>query len=158
MTLYEDILMLKLKNMFWCLVLISILILLLVSFLIMNFITPTQDTTAIMNALINRIAEYENIHNSVPTGLSQLPKHDVYNSDITDGWRRKIECIVQQDGFILLRSLGKNGEIGGIGANADIIMRFKVSGGKVEYQMLKVGDEVRREINWKRIRQTIADD
>lgn len=43
--------------------------------------------------------------------------------------------------------------MGGTGGNTDITLSFRVDGGRIDYELLKVGDEIRREQNWKKIRE-----
>ena len=132
-----------------------VMLLLLLYFMARDTISPTNSTVSTMMGLTRRIAEYTKTHPSMPISLSELPKFKGKKIPIRDGWFRKIEFIEQEDGFFMLRSFGRNGKPGGTDGNADITTSFKVGNGEVEYEITKVGDEIRSETDWKMIMEEI---
>jgi hypothetical protein len=120
-----------------------------------EIIPPCQATIGTMYSLMYRAAIYLEVHDSIPENLSELPKRKNKGNGIRDGWLRKIKLIKQKDGLIVLRSYGRNGKVGGTGGNADITFSFRIDGGRIDYELLEVGDEIRREQNWKKVREFI---
>jgi hypothetical protein len=74
-----------------------------------------------------RILEYGRVHGQLPPDLSALPplaQRPGTDHHLEDGWRRAIIYEVAPSGIVTLRSLGKDGVLGGTGANADIVFKF----------------------------------
>ena len=53
-----------------------------------------------------------------------LPQRPGTDHHLEDAWRRSIIYEVDSSGTVTLRSLGKDGALGGTGANADIVFKF----------------------------------
>ena len=120
-----------------------------------EIIPPCQATIGTMHSLMYRAAIYLEVHDSIPENLSELPKRKNKDNGIRDFWFRKIKLIEQKDGLIVLRSYGRNGKVGGKGGNADITLSFRANGGRIDYELLEVGDEIRHEQEWKKMRELL---
>lgn len=145
--------MLKGRKKLWKMSAYAFILLLIIIFIRTEVSPPRPNTITAMMILMHQMAEYLEVHGSIPENLSELPKRKGKNNQIRDGWFRKIELIKQKDGLIALRSYGRDGKVGGTGGNADITMSFRVDGGEVDYELLEVGDEIRYEHDWKKIRE-----
>jgi hypothetical protein len=71
-----------------------------------------------------RILEYAQAHDHLPPDLSVLPPHPEKDCSVEDEWRRKIIYEVDSSGTVTLKSLGRDGKVGGAGVGADIICGF----------------------------------
>jgi hypothetical protein len=74
-----------------------------------------------------RILEYGRVHGQLPPNLAALPplpQRPGTDHHLEDAWRRSIIYEVDSSGTVTLRSLGKDGALGGTGANADIVFKF----------------------------------
>jgi len=72
-----------------------------------------------------RILEYARTNNHLPADLSVLPLHLEKDCSVVDGWGRKIIYEVDSSGIVTLKSLGRDGNAGGAGEDADIICGFR---------------------------------
>ncbi len=75
----------------------------------------------------------------LPKSLVDLPVRENYGNQITDGWNRALIYEVDDAGILTIRSLGRDGKIGGVGEDEDVAYRYRTrdSSGK-----LIVGDEL----------------
>ena len=88
-------------------------------------ITPVEMTnTAIVESFV-RMRMYLAEHHQFPASLDELPRRDGYANRTTDWWRRPLIYKAEQDNFITLLSLGKDGEPGGTGEDADIQRTYR---------------------------------
>jgi hypothetical protein len=79
--------------------------------------SPEDETATNMVVLIKKIDEYGRQHKAIPSSLAVLPEE---GTDYTmDGWHRSFQYSVNNN-IITITSLGKDGELGGTGADADI--------------------------------------
>ncbi len=76
----------------------------------------------------------------MPSALAILPAREGHDNELHDAWRQDISYEVSASGVITLRSLGRDGVLGGVGDDADMIGRFqardaqgKWSDGRVEW-------------------------
>lgn len=73
-----------------------------------------------------RIHEYAATHHRLPSSLSDLPPLEKNrDSSVADGWGRPIQYTAK-DMTVTLLSLGKDGQPGGTGEDADIQVTFTV--------------------------------
>ena len=81
-----------------------------------------ERTNSAMVDIMVRIQLYLRERGQLPNSLEILPNHpDSWKQNSTkDGWKRDIIYIKREKGF-LLKSLGKDGRPGGVGANADLV-------------------------------------
>jgi hypothetical protein len=49
-----------------------------------------------------------------------------YDASVTDGWGRTLSYQTNTTGIVTLESLGRDGILGGSGADADIIRSFRI--------------------------------
>ncbi len=72
-----------------------------------------------------RIQAYTKEHRQIPSSLTVLPVAEGQYDKVIDGWDRDFQYSVDRDGIIKLTSLGADGQPGGEGEDADIIMRYR---------------------------------
>jgi hypothetical protein len=95
-------------------------------FFLVDRASPYQLTQTTMTVLqYQRFPAFLEANHSFPKSLGELPERKGYDNSIQDGWGRDIEYTKTPNGTVILRSLGKDGKIGGLGENADIIVTFK---------------------------------
>jgi hypothetical protein len=64
-------------------------------------------------------------HRRFPASLDELPKRKGHANRTTDGWHRPLIYRIEEDNFVTLLSLGKDGQPGGTGENADIQTTYR---------------------------------
>ena len=88
-------------------------------------VIPSRSLTATrMQVIKRRVLQYARAHGKLPESLAALPAIEGYDSSIRDGWKRGILFEVSKSSVITLRSLGRDGKVGGTGDDADIIRSF----------------------------------
>lgn len=85
---------------------------------------PRSLTAGRMQTTKRRILRYAHQHGELPTSLSILARIGGYGNEIVDGWKRPLIFETSPTGLISLRSLGRDGKIGGEGDDADIVRSF----------------------------------
>jgi hypothetical protein len=85
---------------------------------------PRGLTATTMLGLKQRILEFARSHGELPHNLAVLPEQPGYYNSTKDGWGREIVFEVSTSGIVTLRSLGRDGVVGGFGEDADIIGSF----------------------------------
>ncbi len=88
-------------------------------------IPPRSVTATRMHAMKRRVLQYAKAHDELPKSLATLPKMEGYDSSLKDGWKRDILFRVADSTVVSLRSLGRDGVIGGSGEDADIVRSFR---------------------------------
>jgi len=78
-------------------------------------------TVTRMHGVEQRLLDYVRTHQKMPTSLSQLPRTRGYDNSIADGWGRPILFELDGTRIIRLRSYGKDGTLGGLAEDADIV-------------------------------------
>lgn len=66
--------MLKGRKKLWKMLAYAFILLLIILFMCTEISPPRQSTMATMMVLMHRIAEYSEVHGSLPEGISELPK------------------------------------------------------------------------------------
>lgn len=89
-------------------------------------IPPTSLTETRMFVTKRRILQYAHTHDQLPPDLAALPPMTGYDTSVTDGWSRTLSYQTNTTGTVTLESLGRDGIIGGSGADADIIRSFPI--------------------------------
>lgn len=101
------------------------LVAILAGFSSFHFITPEEMTATAIAETFHRIHLFAVAHTALPKTLDQLPKRQNYANRVTDGWGRTLILEVDDNGVITLRSLGKDGKVGGDGVDRDIARRHR---------------------------------
>lgn len=78
-----------------------------------------------MISTFERIRAYTKKHRQNPPSLTALPAADGEFDKAVDGWDRDFQYAADRDGVITLTSFGADGQPGGEGRDADIIMRYR---------------------------------
>ena len=94
------------------------------AFILVDAIPPRSRIAAHMMGLKRRILQYAHSHGELPHSLTGLPEMQGYDNSIRDGWRRDIILEISSSGIVTLRSLGRDGAVGGSGEDADMIGSF----------------------------------
>src|SRR5689334_17156311 len=76
---------------------------------------PRSLTAGRMQTTKRRILRYAHQYGELPTSLSILARIGGYGNEIVDGWKRPLIFETSPTGLISLRSLGRDGKIGGEG-------------------------------------------
>ena len=71
-----------------------------------------------------RILEYARTNGKLPPSLSVLPPRPGKDDSIADAWGREIMYEADSSGTVTLKSLGRDGIMGGSGEDVDIICAF----------------------------------
>ncbi|HZM02115.1 MAG TPA: type II secretion system protein GspG [Candidatus Saccharimonadales bacterium] len=74
-----------------------------------------------------RILEYGRVHGQLPPNLAALPRLGLKpeaDHYLEDAWHKRLIYEVESSGTVTLKSLGKDGALGGSDDDADIIFRF----------------------------------
>jgi hypothetical protein len=86
---------------------------------------PRRSITASHMMVIKRcILQHAHSHGELPHSLTGLPEMQGRDNCIRDGWGRNIILEVSSSGIVTLRSLGRDGVVGGSGEDADMIGTF----------------------------------
>lgn len=92
---------------------------------VVDVIPPHSMTLSAITETVVRINLYSQRHNRLPDSLKLLPEREGYANRTTDGWGRKLRYSVDSNGIITLKSLGKDGQVGGTGDDADMVARYR---------------------------------
>ena len=106
----------------------SLALVALVGFGIWSFVcvpTPREITRTAIGESFVRMHIYLTAHHQFPKSLTDLPKRDGYANQITDAWKNSLIYTIEDDSFITLKSLGKDGRLGGKRDNADIQTTYR---------------------------------
>ncbi len=109
-----------------------LLALLVVAVLVFYFLLveriPARDLTMTRMSLIEtRARAYWAAQGQAPAQLSVLPLFSGRDNETADGWGQAIVYAVQPPSFVTLRSLGSDGQPGGVDDAADIVYRFNLA-------------------------------
>ena len=105
-------------------VLVSILAVVVSSSCSLHLISPLEQTVSAMGETFVRMNLYAQQNGTVPLSLAVLPLREGYVNATTDAWDRPLLYEISDVGILTLRSLGKDGEPGGNGDNADISQSY----------------------------------
>jgi Type II secretion system (T2SS), protein G len=87
-------------------------------------IPPRALTGSNMWVLKRRILQFAHSHGELPHALTGLPEMQGYYNSTRDAWGREIVFEVSPSGIVSLRSLGRDGVVGGSDEDADMIGSF----------------------------------
>ena len=109
-----------------CLIVVGTLLAFAVIWSLHDFaVIPPRDITGTrMFVTKARILEYARTNGKLPPNLSVLPPRPGKDDSIADAWGRKIMYEADSSGTVTLKSLGRDGMIGGSGEDVDIICAF----------------------------------
>jgi hypothetical protein len=91
---------------------------------LVDTIPPRSLTATRMMVIKRRVMQYAHAHSELPHSMTGLPVMQGYDNSIRDGWGRDITLEVSSSGIVTLRSLGRDGVVGGSGEDADMIASF----------------------------------
>jgi hypothetical protein len=101
-------------------------------FLMQMFASKTSGQHQTMSAIgqiASRIKTYVHEHRELPPALDALRANDKSINEVTDAWKRLLDCsVVGPDTFVLI-SYGSEGVPGGSGDGRDIVRTYQVVGG-----------------------------
>lgn len=103
---------------------LSVIVLLALSRCLVDVIPRKDLTITRMWVLKRRVLQFAHAHNELPPSISALPPVEGYDNSTKDGWKREIIFEVSTEGVVTFRSLGRDGVVGGIGDDADIVRSF----------------------------------
>ena len=92
---------------------------------LITVVTPVEMTHTAIGESFVRMQMFLTEHHRFPSALGELPKREGYANRLTDGWRRPLIYQVEEDNFVTLLSLGRDGQPGGTGEDADIQTTYR---------------------------------
>jgi hypothetical protein len=92
---------------------------------------PSAMTEGAMTETMFRMEIYLQQKKQLPGTLAVLPLRQGHMNSTTDGWGRPLIYTPNDDGYSL-KSLGKDGVVGGVGDDADIMRSYRVVNGVPE--------------------------
>lgn len=98
---------------------------------LVNVIPPGAMTDSAMLGTRVRMDMYLKEKGALPESLEMLPVRQGYDDKATDGWNRPLIYAHAENGFTLT-SLGRDGNPGGSGDDADIVRKYAIVGGEQE--------------------------
>jgi hypothetical protein len=104
---------------------------------LVDVIPPYNLTISSMTETEVRIGMYLNEHGELPDDFSVLPTRDHYANSTTDGWGRPLMYAHTKNDSFTLTSLGRDGEQGGKGDDADIVEVYQVENGEIKNDPLR---------------------
>ena len=106
---------------------------LVIAFLLADVVPKGAITPSAIDETSYRIGLYyfQNKHH-LPPDMAALPVREGYDNRTTDAWNRPLLYSVDSADSFTLRSLGRDGVPGGTGEDADVICKFRVTGGEVQ--------------------------
>jgi hypothetical protein len=102
-------------------------------------ITPVEMTHTAIGETIYRIHMHAKAAGQLPKSLAELPIRENYGNRVTDGWSRALTYEVDDVGILTIRSLGRDGKVGGVGEDEDVAYRYQT---KDRSGKFIVGDEL----------------
>jgi Type II secretion system (T2SS), protein G len=90
-----------------------------------HVITPVEMTHTAITETFVRIHLSMQKDGEVPRSLDVIPRRESYANRTTDGWGRELEYSISDDGILTLKSLGRDGKIGGTGEGTDISKSYR---------------------------------
>jgi hypothetical protein len=94
-------------------------------------ISPEDMTRTAMGETVARMGIYLHRTRKLPDKIDMLPIRKGYANFTTDGWGHSLKYTRDGDQFAIT-SLGKDGEVGGDGADADIVEQYRLIDGEIE--------------------------
>jgi hypothetical protein len=94
-------------------------------------ISPNDMSSTAISETAARIGVYLQQAQDLPDTLDKLPIRQGYANRTTDGWDRSL-IYTHDDKQFVLSSLGKDGEAGGDGDDADIVRQYRLVNGGIE--------------------------
>ena len=82
-------------------------------------------TPSAIGETLSRIHLFAVENDRLPTDLAQLSERHGYANRTDDLWGRELIYRIDTDGIITLGSYGRDGKIGGVDNDADIIRRYR---------------------------------
>ena len=105
---------------------------LVIAFLLADVVPKSDITPSRISAASYRIGLYYFRSKHLPPDLTALPVRESFENRTTDAWDRPLLYSVDSADSFKLSSLGRDGVPGGTGDDADIISKFRVTGGEVQ--------------------------
>ncbi len=90
-----------------------------------HVITPVEMTHTAIGETFYRIHLFMQKEGMVPKSLDVLSLREGYGNRTTDGWGRELQYTISPNGVLSLKSLGRDGEIGGAEEDADISRSYR---------------------------------
>ena len=87
-------------------------------------VSPKNMTRSAIGETFARINLFARQNKSIPSSLAVLPKREGYVNRTTDAWNRPLQYDVTADGFITIKSLGRDGKPGEQGEYSDISVTY----------------------------------
>jgi hypothetical protein len=85
---------------------------------------PSEDMTKTRQMILEvRIRDYYEQKGVMPSALQDLTRIEGKDNSIIDGWGKEMLYLTNRK-FVLLRSYGRDGKIGGEGKDADMEIKF----------------------------------
>ena len=100
---------------------------------LVDTIPPTAATDSAMSETFVRIERYVDAHGQPPPDLSVLPARQGYANSVTDGWGGALLYGVDENGELVLTSLGADRKPGGEGPNQDMVRRYRIRKPRPDY-------------------------
>lgn len=98
---------------------------------LVDVIPPDAQTRTAIGETRVRIGMYLKRDGTLPPTLDVLPLRDRYANQTTDAWNRPLLYQIEEDG-LSLTSLGKDGQPGGSGLDADVTEKYRIADGELE--------------------------
>jgi len=95
------------------------------SFQLVDVIPPQNNTENRLSLTFDRIQTYWNLHGRVPKGPSDLPDLPGRDCETRDGWGRDFHWKSDGKRTVWVWSLGRDGQPGGSGEDADLVITFE---------------------------------
>ena len=99
-----------------------------VAALFVDKVPPEGLTHARMHMMKRRILRFANTEGALPKTIDEFPRIEGFDNSVKDGWGRPILWRVEGD-KVILTSFGRDGTLGGVGADTDMIAIFQTKTG-----------------------------
>jgi len=116
---------LTIRKLFGIVTFAAVVIFLAMAFVDSISIPDSAITPSAIGETHYRIHLFAVVNNRLPTGLSELTDRQGYANRTEDLWGRELIYRVDDDGIITLGSYGRDGKIGGVNSDADIIRSYR---------------------------------
>lgn len=90
-----------------------------------HVITPVEMTHTAIGETFYRIHLFMQKEGKIPRSFDVLPRREGYSNRTTDGWGQELAYMISENGILTLKSLGRDGKIGGSGEDADITRSYR---------------------------------
>jgi len=111
----------------------ALVVILLVGCSALPRVTPVEETNTVLGTTHGRIWSFWKTRGQLPENVTDLPMESNRNCSTKDAWGREILWSRVDEGTIKLSSLGRDGNVGGIGEDADLVVFFHSDEPSYEY-------------------------